>query len=236
MSNYSSQYESYYDSLIKEKNNNKNKSFIKNRINNNSNKGNWYVRRLTRELVGVFILMCFVLTCKVIVTPQTKAAYNYSKQLINQRYDYNKMLAEIKNTNWQSLEDKVVDWIDQLKVKIGGGETIKQSIRNNFKYPIETNVSLAAACSQGFDKSIIKGNTKVEASYKGKVKSCSENNKFGKYIVIDHGQGIETRYSNLKNISVKENDVVSKGQAIGNTNTQSFKFEILYMGNKLSNF
>lgn len=236
MSNYSPQYQSYYDSLIKEKNNNKKDSLVKNKINR-STKGNWYIRRITRELIGVFILMCFVLTCKVIVTPQTKAAYNYSKQLINQKYDYNKIVAEIKNTNWKSMEDKVVNWIDQLKVKIGGGETIKQSIRNNFKYPIGENTSLTVGCSQeDSDKVTIKGNTKIEASYKGKVKSCGENDEFGKYIVINHGEGIETRYSNLKSISVKENDVVNKGQIIGNANTQSFKFEILYMGNKLSNF
>lgn len=58
----------------------------------------------------------------------------------------------------------------------------------------------------------------------------------GNYILIDHGDGIETKYGHLKEIKVKKGDVVKAGSIIalsGNTGKSTaphLHFEFLYMG------
>lgn len=58
--------------------------------------------------------------------------------------------------------------------------------------------------------------TNVKAIEKGTVEKVYEDSFYGTTIVIDHGQGYKSSYSNLdKNTSVKEKQTVNKGQVIG---------------------
>lgn len=59
--------------------------------------------------------------------------------------------------------------------------------------------------------------TKVVASADGVVEKIdNDNTELGKYIVINHQNGIKTIYSNLdENVSVKKDQKVTKGQQIG---------------------
>ena len=81
-----------------------------------------------------------------------------------------------------------------------------------------------------------KMNTDVKASFSGKIKECSEDSEQGKYILIDHGNGLETKYCHLNEILIKKEDVVKKSQIIaksGNTGKSTgphLHFELLYMG------
>ncbi|RHW66771.1 M23 family peptidase, partial [Clostridium botulinum] len=81
-----------------------------------------------------------------------------------------------------------------------------------------------------------KENTEVLASFGGTVKECGEDKELGKYILLDHGQGIETKYAHLNKIKVKKGEEVKKGKDIaesGNTGKSTgahLHFEIIYMG------
>ena len=56
----------------------------------------------------------------------------------------------------------------------------------------------------------------VKSIEKGSVEKVYEDSFYGITIVIDHGQGYKSCYSNLdKNVSIKEKQVVNKGQVIG---------------------
>ena len=58
--------------------------------------------------------------------------------------------------------------------------------------------------------------TNVKSIEKGTIEKVYEDSFYGTTIVIDHGQGYKSSYSNLdKNISVKEKQTVNKGQVIG---------------------
>lgn len=58
--------------------------------------------------------------------------------------------------------------------------------------------------------------TNVKAIEKGTVEKVYEDSFYGTTIVIDHGQGYKSSYSNLeKKTSVKEKQTVNKGQVIG---------------------
>lgn len=72
---------------------------------------------------------------------------------------------------------------------------------------------------RGIDIACLWG-TPVKASNDGKV--ILANNDFvlhGRTVIIDHGQGITTIYIHMSKIFIKEDDLVKKGQVIGNVGT-----------------
>lgn len=62
----------------------------------------------------------------------------------------------------------------------------------------------------------------VKSIEKGTVEKVYEDSFYGITVVIDHGQGYKSSYSNLdKNVSVKAKQVVTKGQVIGKISNTS---------------
>jgi len=201
-------------------------------IGEKKNKGSWIARRLMQELCGVLVMLVFVIVCKFVVTPQTVAAYNYSKTIINSNYDYKNIVNKAKsiNTN-ESFQDKAVDFIDNLKSRFTGGKTIKEKIKENFSLP--ANGDIISKQNDGINIETTKDGG-ISASFDGRVKDCGVDKELGNYILIDHGQGIETRYSNIEDIIVNQNDTVKKGDLIArNKMTRSVDyvhFQVLFMG------
>lgn len=66
----------------------------------------------------------------------------------------------------------------------------------------------------GLDYSAPRG-TPVKASAGGKVVYAGVYYNYGKFIVIDHGQGYETAYGHLNKVNVKKGQTVFKGDIIG---------------------
>ncbi len=52
----------------------------------------------------------------------------------------------------------------------------------------------------------------VQAAAEGRVKIVTDSAQFGKLLIVDHGQGIETVYGYLGEVMVKEGEAVSQGQ------------------------
>ncbi|TVQ90544.1 MAG: M23 family metallopeptidase [Deltaproteobacteria bacterium] len=67
---------------------------------------------------------------------------------------------------------------------------------------------------KGLDISNARG-TPVVASGPGTVRSAFYNGGYGRFIEVDHGYGITTRYAHLHRLLVKEGDEVERGQLIG---------------------
>ncbi len=55
----------------------------------------------------------------------------------------------------------------------------------------------------------------VQAALSGTVETVKEDPLTGKTVVLKHENGYETIYYSLENLTVKENDTVKQGQAIG---------------------
>lgn len=70
----------------------------------------------------------------------------------------------------------------------------------------------------------------------GKVKFSGENSSYGKYILIDHGSNIETRYAHCEKLLVKEGDIVTYSQPIalvgstGDSTGPHVHFELILSG------
>lgn len=67
---------------------------------------------------------------------------------------------------------------------------------------------------KGLDISNARG-TPIVASGPGKVVSAFYNGGYGRFVEIDHGYGITTRYAHLNRILVREGEEVDRGQLIG---------------------
>jgi murein DD-endopeptidase MepM/ murein hydrolase activator NlpD len=66
----------------------------------------------------------------------------------------------------------------------------------------------------GLDLSAPKG-TKVRTTADGRVRFAGRWGAFGRIVVIEHGEGFETRYAHLRKIKAKKGDKVGRGDVIG---------------------
>jgi murein DD-endopeptidase MepM/ murein hydrolase activator NlpD len=243
MGSYNSQYESYYNTLVNKRKNYGGYGNGRNKSSSFKLDGKFFLKRFIRELIGVFILFLFVITCKFIITPQTEAAYKYSKEVLNKNYDYTVILNSIKNFDIMAIEEKTIDWMENIKVKLTGGQTLKDKLKDSFILPVEGAIIEVTTdekkANAGIDIDAKEG-TEVFCSYEGKVKDFGEDIQLGKYIVINHGEGIETKYAHLSEILVKEEatikkgDIIAKSGSTGITTAPSLHFELLYMGENKS--
>lgn len=229
MGNFNSEYENYYNTIVNKRTN------YNGYYNRNSEKKpnkDRIIKKIIQDLCGVLAMLIFVFVCKLVVTPQTAAAYKYCKEVVNTNYDYNQVVQQVKGIdNSKAIQDKIVDFIDKIRSEFTGEETIKNKIKEKFSLPAYGDIIKNA--EDGIDIETI-GKSQIAASYDGKIKECGIDKKTGGYVLIDHGDGLETRYSNLNAIIVKEEEKVKRGQIIamsGDSNSQSaVHFEILFMG------
>lgn len=237
MGNYNSQYESYYQSIVNRKDSNRSSNYHKKdsrkKINNSSitKNSNYITRKIIQDLCGVFVMILIVIICKVVSVPQTDKFYTYSKEVISTNFDYKVVVDKLKDSHEKgNIQDEIIELIDNLKSKIMGGETIKNKIREKFILPVNGNM---LEKSEGIDIEVT-DDSPIKASYSGRIKECGMDSKLGNYIIIDHGEGIESIYSNLDKILVKEKDVIEKGEEIGVSNLKNTKgyinFKVLFMG------
>lgn len=246
MGNYNSEYESYYNSLKKGRKTRYFPSYNRSFDNTAKPKKNYWLSRITRDLVGVLILFVVIISCKLVVTSKTQAVYNYSKQIINQSYDYTNLENKFKHIDIRMFQDKITNVIEELRSKITGKETVDNKIKSEFMLPVsgvetssfgyrEDPITKEKKFHEGVDIDV-KENTEVKAAYSGRIKNCGEDEQLGKYVLIDHGDGIETKYGHLNEILVGKEDAVKKSQIIaksGNTGKSTgphLHFELLYMG------
>ncbi|KGM97941.1 peptidase M23 [Clostridium novyi A str. 4552] len=227
MGNYNSQYENYYKTFTNRSNYNTKKYGNHNKVYGHKKKKNFIIRRVIQDLAGVLVMFLFVIMCKFIVTPQTKAAYSYCKDVVNKNFNYKIVINSIKHIDRnKSVQDIVLELMDKAKVKFVGGETIKEKIKEKFKLPTSGDIK------ESKEGIYYKG--KIAATYDGKVKECSKNSKYGNYILIDHGEGIESQYCSLNKVLVKKGDKVKRGDIIAenysNGKKNSAGFKILFMG------
>lgn len=61
----------------------------------------------------------------------------------------------------------------------------------------------------------IAGSGSIQATEGGKIAFAGWYGDYGKAVIIDHGNGVQTLYGHMKSLSVSEGEQVSKGTAIG---------------------
>lgn len=205
-------------------------------------------KRIIQELIGVLCLMVLVVVCKTVNIPQIDWIYSYGKNIVNENfdykqvvnYDYGALLAKV-NINFSNSNDLRVElenYVETFKSKFTGEKTQKDEIKDAFVSPLKGTILEDSEKTIGDKGIIIQGdiNQEVICVYEGMVKKIGDDSKLGKYIIIDHGNGVESKYSNLKEIELKEGTSVGKGELIGNTdenkalNIKGLIFQLFIMG------
>lgn len=91
------------------------------------------------------------------------------------------------------------------------------------------------ASHKGVDLASRTGN-KISVKAPGKVTRAEFANGYGNLVVIDHGNGFETKYAHLNKIYVKKgakvkyNDVIGEVGSTGRSTGPHLHYEVLYMG------
>jgi len=114
MGNYNTQYQSYYNNLAKKQRGTNNFASEGKR---QSKSMDFYIQRLTKELIGVLVLIMIVIILKMVVTPKTQYAYNYSKEVINKPYNYSILIKKAKNFRLNDIQVISVNFMEKIKNK-----------------------------------------------------------------------------------------------------------------------
>ena len=130
MGNYNAQYQSYYNNLGKKQRS------VNNFGGDNYRRGkksNFLVKTLTRQLVGVLLLLILVLFCKVIVTPKTEFIYNYSKEIITKHYDYSLVIDKARTINLKDIGTMTTNLMEKVKNTFKSVDVINEKDFNSEK-------------------------------------------------------------------------------------------------------
>lgn len=248
MGSFSSQYEDYYNNILK-----KRKGYSSSYLGKGYSKKNLFKKILIVlrfQVIGTVILFLLVFGVKESSMPETKNIYAYCKYFLNHNYDYKALIKKVqglnlndiqnyvKQINFDSIQAKSVDYIENFKAKITGEETISEKIESKYTMPIVGKVINpfgGKSNHKGVDIQASEGSA-VKAVYDGTVELVNQNSDIGKYVIIDNGNGIESKYGNLSSIGVKKGEGVTKGDSIGKVGkgaeneSAHLHFEIMYMG------
>lgn len=188
------------------------------------------IKKIIFQLSGTLVLVLILIICKVSTLDIANKLYKLSKENINISLDYKKVLSKIESVDIKEIPDIVINKIKSIKDINQGVDVINENsqvefIKINYILPLngeitspyglrESPIDKSQENHEGIDISC-PINTDVAACYKGTIKDVGEDENFGKYIVIDHGNGIVSKYGHLNSFLIDKDVVVEKGDIIG---------------------
>lgn len=148
-------------------------------------------------------------------------------------------------TSIEAIQETILKEPVSAEVKVGTKRTLSYGGGNNYGvttgrltsgYGYRTHpISGVKTFHNGIDIAAPTG-TGVYSYASGTVISVSQNNTLGKYIAIDHGNGLVTRYLHLSKFNVNKGDKVGTGDRIGSVGNTGYStgphlhFEVLKNG------
>lgn len=148
-------------------------------------------------------------------------------------------------TSIEPIQETVLVQPISAEVKVGTKRTLSFSGGNNYGvttgrlssgYGYRTHpISGVRTFHNGIDIAASTG-TGVYSYASGTVIAVSQDNTLGKYIAVDHGNGLVTRYLHLSKFNVSKGDKVSTGDRIGSVGNTGYStgshlhFEVLKNG------
>lgn len=209
------------------------------------NKNNLF-RKIVFQLSGTLVLIVFILICRSGWFSITDNINEFTKKTLNTSFDYKEFYNNIKSTDIKTIPASIWNKINLFKDKVEETDKIKAFTKENFQTPLDGKITSEFgnrtdpvdgedAFHDGIDIACDL-NTDVAACFSGTVKEVNEDNDLGKYIVIDHGDGLETRYGHLnsflvdKGVKVEKGDIIGKSGSTGKATGPHLHFSLSVMG------
>ena len=136
------------------------------------------------------------------ITIKNDSMVNLNKKDSERAYKESQIIREALNVYSKSLEPNL-DFISPVNGIISSKYGKKRFINDQPRSP---HLALDIAASEG---------TKVISPSMGKIILIGDFFYAGNFVIIDHGYGLLSSYSHLSKVTVKENEIVNKGQKIG---------------------
>ena len=150
----------------------------------------------------------------------------------SQESSYQKLIA-LKKQEEQSFEDALTDLRSKLQIAVNAADITKAGA-GTIQWPVDRiiitqyfgNTAFAAAGAykgkghNGIDLGASIG-TPIKAALSGTIIGTGNTDdvrgcySFGKWVLIKHGNGLDTMYAHLSKINTAEGDTVSTGDVIG---------------------
>lgn len=234
MGNYRAQYEKYYNNITK------NPRYDRSKLVNNNNKYNKEGpsdksnNRIAKQVIGAIVLIGALKILGTIKVEGAQGIYVSTKDIVSSNLEIVETMASVEDGSMISIKEKTIDTIDKVKVKLIGGKTLKEVIKDEYILPIsDCEYSNLADNKEG----ILIRSTEildVHSSYDGIVTSVDKLSD-GYHVVIKHNNGVETYYGLLSEVVISEGDKVEKSEVIGKNsniddNNYGVVFKIIYMG------
>ena len=206
MGKYSREYKDYYKRIGKDRDK-------ISKINKRQDK-RYYVKKFIYQVVGAVVLLGLLFILKNIPLKEGNDIYVFSKNTLN------------NDINIKNYKERILDKIDEIKKIVLGEETLKEKIKNEYIMPISGDYN---STNNAVIINPKEGCSEILASYRGGVDILDEDDN-GKYIIINHKNGIQTYYGYIKETNVKVGQIVDKGRVIGRCSNKGVYFQIVYMG------
>ena len=136
------------------------------------------------------------------ISIENKSLVDLNKEDSDRAFKESKIIKETLNTYSQNIKPDF-ELIKPVEGIISSRYGKKRFINDKPRSP---HLSLDIAAPEG---------TPVVSPSKGNIILVGNFFYSGKYIVIDHGYGLLSSYSHLSKVSIEENQIVQKGQKIG---------------------
>ena len=154
---------------------------------------------------------------------------NFTESWINVSEDKEKLVSSDKKD--EKLQKRLEK--DREKVARARSKSSSQKLyENNFIWPISGPITTEFGAARyvnaklqsrhsGIDIAAKKG-APVKASNNGKIVLAAELKITGNTVIIDHGHNIFSTYAHLSQLNVQKNELVSKGEKIGEIGSTGF--------------
>jgi len=197
------------------------------RYDNWGGKFKFFRRKRVIRTLAAFILFFLILGIPMLDNPLALAVREkLAFYLINEQSDWSPLIAEaVRNGIWMDTFEKgVMETFLKKGSSITGSDgtmsiPVSGSITREFGW--ENTPDGNRLLHPGIDILAAKPNATVRAAMDGKVRYSGENQRLGKFVEIDHGEGLVTVYGNCTEILVSEGQRVKRGDAVAKLGSQS---------------
>ncbi len=194
---------------------------------------------------------------KTVTTKTTAKLAGYNKVTVSGQKGSKQETHDIKYLNGEVTEDKIVSSLVTKEavnevVTVGVGKSYytqseKMASSHGFLWPLNKNVRGQFITAYWGDGRNHKGldicspyGTATYAVKDGTVEFAGWNNDYGYNIIINHGNGLKTRYAHSSKLLVKAGEKVTAGQTIslvgstGNSTGNHLHFEVILNGTRVN--